>query len=304
MNVVEFENVTRAYPKKVMALRGVTLALPEGTVCGLVGRNGAGKTTLLRMIPALLHPTEGVVRVFGLDPWEAQEEVKRQTGYLSENEVLPNTVRIRDMTDLCASLYPKWDAPMAGDLLARFGLEPDRKLGALSKGQKRQVGLLCAVCHKPRLLVLDEPAGGLDPVARREFLEVVINLLADAGSTVIFSSHILSDLERVAQRLVVLHEGLILLDRPVDELKENVCRVEIAGEKIPSGAKDLLAGRKGCFHVVQKDSSPLKVTLECAPDEATEFLKKLLPEAPDIRAGSAVTLSLEDIFIELTGGRP
>jgi ABC-2 type transport system ATP-binding protein len=301
MNVVEFENVTRAYPKKVMALRGVTLALPEGAVCGLVGRNGAGKTTLLRMIPALLHPTDGVVRVFGLDPWESQEEVKRQTGYLSENEVLPNTVRIRDMTDLCASLYPNWDARMAGDLLARFGLEPGRKLGALSKGQNRQVGLLCAVCHKPRLLVLDEPAGGLDPVARREFLEVVINLLADAGSTVIFSSHILSDLERVAQRLVVLHEGLILLDRPVDELKENICRVEVAGG-IPAGAKELLSGRKGCFHAVQKDGA-LRITLACAPDEATEFLKRLLPEAPDIRAGNAVALSLEDIFIELTGGR-
>ena len=95
MNVVEFENVTRAYPKKVMALRGVSLVLPEGTICGLVGRNGAGKTTLLRMIPALLHPTEGTVRVFGLDPWEAQEEVKIQTGYLSENEVLPSTVRIK-----------------------------------------------------------------------------------------------------------------------------------------------------------------------------------------------------------------
>jgi ABC-2 type transport system ATP-binding protein len=303
MDIVEFENVTRAYPKKVMALRGVTLALPEGTVCGLVGRNGAGKTTLLRMIPALLHPTEGVVRVFGLDPWESQEEVKKQTGYLSENEVLPNTVRIRDMTDLCASLYPNWDRRMAVELLARFGLDSDRKLGALSKGQKRQVGLLCAVCHKPRLLVLDEPAGGLDPVARREFLEVVINLLADAGSTVIFSSHILSDLERVAQRLVVLHEGLILLDRPVDELKENVCRVEVAGEKIPPGARDLLTGRKGCFHVVQKDGA-LKVTLQCAPDEATEFLKSLLPESPDIRAGNAVALSLEDIFIELTGDRP
>ena len=302
MNVVEFENVTRAYPKKVMALRGVSLVLPEGTICGLVGRNGAGKTTLLRMIPALLHPTEGVVKVFGLDPWEAQEEVKKQIGYLSENEVLPNTVRIRDMTELCASLYPKWDAVMAGDLMARFGLEPDRKLGALSKGQKRQVGLLCAVCHKPRLLVLDEPAGGLDPVARREFLEVVVNLLADAGSTVIFSSHILSDLERVAQRLVVLHEGLVLLDRPVDELKENVCRVEIAGG-IPPGAKELLNARKECFHVVQKDGA-LKVTLQCAPDEAGDFLKRLLPEAPDIRFGSAVALGLEDIFVELTGGRP
>jgi ABC-2 type transport system ATP-binding protein len=205
------------------------------------------------------------------------------------------------MTDLCASLYPNWDARMAGDLLARFALEPDRRLGALSKGQKRQVGLLCAVCHKPRLLVLDEPAGGLDPVARREFLEVVIALLADAGSTVLFSSHIMTDLERVAQRLVVLHEGRILLDRSVDDLKENVCRVEVAGERIPPGAKELLSGRKGCFHVVQKDGL-LKATLECAPDEATAFLKRLLPEAPDVRAAGAVTLNLEDIFIELTGG--
>ena len=300
MNAVKFENVTRAYPRKIMALRGVTLALPEGTVCGLVGRNGAGKTTLLRMIPALLHPTDGTVRVFGLDPWESQEEVKRQTGYLSEDETLPPTVRIRDMTDLCASLYPNWDAGMAGDLLGRFGLDPGRKLGALSKGQKRQVGLLCAVCHRPRLLVLDEPAGGLDPVARREFLEVVINLLADTGSTVIFSSHILSDLERVAQRLVVLHEGLILLDRSVDDLKENVCRVELAGG-VPPRTRELLSGRKGCFHVVQKNGT-LKATLECPPAEATDFLNRLVPEAPEIRAAGAMALTLEDIFIELTGG--
>ena len=302
MNVVEFENVTRIYPKKIMALRGVTLALPEGSVCGLVGRNGAGKTTLLRMIPALLHPTEGAVRVFGLDPWESQEEVKKDIGYLSENETLPNAVRIKDMTDLCASIYPTWDRAMADDLIGRFALDPRRTMGALSKGQKRQVGLLCAVCHKPRLLVLDEPAGGLDPVARREFLEVVVGLLADAGSTVIFSSHILSDLDRIARRLVILHQGLILLDRPVDDLKENICRVEVIGG-FPPGAAKALGARKDCFNLVEKDGA-LRVTLQCAPSEATEFLKRALPDAPDIRADNAVALGLEDIFIELTGGRP
>ena len=302
MNVVEFENVIRIYPRKIMALRGVTLALPEGNVCGLVGRNGAGKTTLLRMIPALLHPTEGVVRVFGLDPWESQEEVKKDIGYLSENETLPNTVRIKDMMDLCASIYPKWDRRMAADLMGRFELEPRRTMSALSKGQKRQVGLLCAVCHKPRLLVLDEPAGGLDPVARREFLEVVIGLLADAGSTVIFSSHILTDLDRIARRLVILHQGLILLDRPVDDLKENICRVEVTGG-FPPGAATALAARRGCFNVVEKNGT-LKVTLQCAPAEATEFLRRALPEAPNIRADNVVALGLEDIFVELTGGRP
>lgn len=300
MNVVEFQGVTRLYPKKVQALRGVTLALPEGTVCGLVGRNGAGKTTLLRMIPALLHPSDGTVRVFGLDPWEAQEEVKRDLGYLSENEILPGAVRIKDMLDLCASVYPKWDAAMAAELMARFALDPRRTISTLSKGQQRQVGLLCAVCHKPRLLVLDEPAGGLDPVARREFLDVVINLLAEAGSTVLFSSHILTDLDRVAQRLVILHEGLILLDSPVDDLKENMCRVEVAGP-VPSDAAGTLAGRRGCFNVVRKDGS-LKATLQCAPEAATAFLRAALPTAPEVRAENAVPLGLEDIFVELTGG--
>ena len=272
MNIVEFERVVRIYPKNVTALRGVTLALPEGTV-----------------------------RVFGLDPWEAQEEVKRDIGYLSENETLPPTVRVKDMTDLCASIYPTWDGAMAADIMERFRLDPRRTMAALSKGQKRQVGLLCAVCHKPRLLVLDEPAGGLDPVARREFLDVVINLLADAGSTVIFSSHILSDLDRIAQRLVILHEGRVLLDRPIDELKEGICRVEVAGA--PPGAAAALAAQAGCFHVVEKDGA-LKVTLQCAPEEATAFLQRALPHAREIRAGNAAALGLEDIFVELTGGRP
>ena len=174
MNIVEFENVTRVYPKGVVALDGVTLTIPEGSIYGLIGRNGAGKTTLLRMIPALLHATEGVVRVFGKDPWEEQDEVKRDLGYLSEDDVLPGLGRIGDIIDLCAGLYPNWDGGMADNFLAHFALTRNTRIRTLSKGQKRQVGLICAVSHRPKLLVLDEPAGGLDPAARCEFLEVVI----------------------------------------------------------------------------------------------------------------------------------
>ena len=301
MSVVEFKDVTRRYGRKTVALSGINFSLAQGTVCGLVGRNGAGKTTMLRMIPALLHPTAGTVRVFGLDPWQAQEQVKRQLGYLSENEVFPPRVRIRDVTDLCASVYPGWDAGMAAELMGQFGLEPTRRLGRLSKGQKRQVGLLCAVCHKPRLLVLDEPAGGLDPVARREFLEVVIELLAAAGSTVLFSSHILSDVDRIADRLAILHEGRLLLDRPVDQLKENICRVEL-GEDLPPGTDAALAAHRDCLRAEQ-DNGRVKATLLCGPDGAADLLRSALPQLPAARVMSTVVLSLEDIFIELTGGK-
>jgi len=179
MNIVELENVTRVYPKNVTALRGVTLALPERTVCGLVGRNGAGKTTLLRMIPALLHPTEGTVRVFGLDPVEAQEDVKKGHRLSLRKRDLPLTVRIKDMTDLCASIYPRWEPRDGGGphgaLRPRPAAQRSPPSPRVSSGRSACSAPLCISrdCSS-----LDEPAGGLDPVARREFLEVVINLLA------------------------------------------------------------------------------------------------------------------------------
>jgi len=296
VNVVHFENVTRLYPKGVTALRDVSLSLPEGTVYGLVGRNGAGKTTLLRMIPALLHPTTGSVRVFDLDPWEHQETVKRNLGYLSEDDVLPARARIRDLVDLCASLYPNWDAPMAASFLDHFELDPASRIGRLSKGQKRQVGLICAVSHRPRLLVLDEPAGGLDPAARREFLEVVIDLLADAGSTVILSSHLMSDLERIAQHLLVLHRGALILDAPLDDLKENFCRAELAG---PGVTPDQLLHSPACLRAERSDSH-LTATFRCAPHALPPLLHTDFPDLHQLQLLNAVPLNLEDIFIELT----
>jgi ABC-2 type transport system ATP-binding protein len=300
VNAVEYENVTRYYGK-VRALVGLTLRVPEGTACALVGRNGAGKTTMLRMIPPLLHPSAGSVSVFGLDPWTSQEEVKLQLGYLSENEDWPATVRVRDLIDLCAGVYPTWDAKMASDLLGQFGLDPKRKMGQLSKGQKRQVGLLCAVCHKPRLLVLDEPGGGLDPAVRRSFLDVVIRLLVDSGATVLFSSHIMSDLDRVADHIAILHKGELILHAPLDELKENICRIE-AGDNLPRAAYEKLRAHRACLRAELEDGR-LRATLKCAPDKAPEVLREALPEFHEVRVTSVTAMSLEDIFIELTEDR-
>ena len=300
MNAVEFKNVTRIYPKGgVVALKDLTLSIPEGGVYGLLGRNGAGKTTLLRMIPALLHATEGTVRVFGLDPWEEQEQVKRDIGYLSEDDVMPRLARLGDILDLHASVYPDWDSGMCEGLLGQFKLERKRRMSALSKGQKRQVGLICAVSHRPKLLVLDEPAGGLDPVVRREFLEVVIELLAESGSTVILSSHLMSDLERVAGQIVLLHEGGLMLNRPLDELKENICRTEIRAHGLDV---EKLSRSQGCLRAAETDGNII-ATFECAPEAVREFVLGACPETDEVEVLRAVTLNLEDIFIELTGSQ-
>jgi ABC-2 type transport system ATP-binding protein len=296
-NAVEFENVSRFYGK-VRALSGLTMSVPEGSVCALVGRNGAGKTTMLRMIPALIHPTTGKVRVFGLDPWRAQEEVKVRLGYLSESEEWPSQVRAQDVIDLCANLYPTWDKAMAEGLVGQFAINPRARLGALSKGQRRQVGLLCAVCHRPKLLVLDEPGGGLDPAVRRSFLEVVIKLLADSGSTVLFSSHIMSDLDRVADHIAILHWGELLLHKPVDELRENTCRVEIS-DSLTAAHRDRLASQSACLKATLKEGR-LRATLRCSPEAAGEYLQGVFPDLPAARQASVAAMTLEDIFIELT----
>ena len=296
MNVVEFDSVWRTYRGGVTALRDLTLAIPQGRIYGVLGRNGAGKTTLLRMIPALLHPTRGTVRVFGADPWE-REEVKQDIGYLSESEAILGYLRVRDLVELCADLYRKWDGGMAAEFLARFGLDPGRRMKRLSKGQRRQVGLMLAVCHRPKLLVLDEPAGGLDPVARRGFLGEVLDLLAESGSTILFSSHILSDLERIATDIVILHEGRVLLDRPLDDLKERVCRVELEADA--AERKDI-AETWGVMAAREQDGR-LTAVVPCAAAEAADWVAAREPSPGRPRVVYSSAMGLEDLFIELTG---
>ena len=302
MNLIDCRAVTRYFSGGVTALDRVDFFVPEGAVYGLVGRNGAGKSTLLRMLPGLLQPSKGEVRVFGLDPWQEPVEVKRQLGYLSESEAHPPTLKVRHLTELHASVYPKWDPAMATRLLEQFGLRPEYRLSRLSKGQKRQVGLMLTVCHRPRLLVLDEPASGLDPATRREFLEVIIRLLVDTGSTVLFSSHILSDLERVADHLAILHQGYMLLQKPLDEIKENICRAVL----------DVGADREAVLARLDAESDCLRVTVHEGACEAILLWRpeEIEPKLHQVFSGSTVPvvrqktlLTLEDIFIELTRDR-
>jgi ABC-2 type transport system ATP-binding protein len=292
MSIVAFAGVTRTYAASD-ALRGVDLTIDRPQVVGLLGRNGAGKSTLLRMIPPLIHPTRGTVRVFGSDPWQAQETNKLRLGYLSDSDVHPAGLRIEDLFRLCSEVYPTWDQALVDRFAGRFGLVQKLVIAFLSKGQQRQVGLLCAVGHRPELLVLDEPAGGLDPVARRDFLSVVIEVLADSGGTVLFASHLFGDVERLAERIVILHQGRVLVDQPSERRQAEACRIELPWA---DATRDRLQGWAACARV-ERTGDRLVGTLRVAPAEASARVASELGSAPlDVQP-----IGLEDLFVALTG---
>jgi ABC-2 type transport system ATP-binding protein len=296
MKVVEFENIHRAYQRDVDVLHGISFTIEAGQVVGLLGRNGAGKTTLIRIAMGMIEPQQGAVRLFGLDPRAKPVEVKRRIGYVSEDQILPPFLRVREVIALHRNLFPTWDDPLASEIGARFQLPLNDRIGKLSKGQARQVALLCAIAHRPELLLLDEPAGGLDPAARREFLETSIELLNASGATILFSSHYMNDVERMAGRVVLIHEGRLLVDRELDLLREEHCVV-----RLPHTAqltRERVFALPGCLGV-RRRTDAWHAVFALSPDGAHELIQRQLGMA-GVRCQS---VGLEEMFIELVGGQ-
>jgi ABC-2 type transport system ATP-binding protein len=224
--LVELRRVTRRFGDKT-ALDEVSLTVPRGGVFGLIGGNGAGKTTLIKHLLGLLQAQAGTVRVFGLDPVANPVGVLGRIGYLSEDRDLPNWMRVRELMRYTQAFFPTWDDAYAEELRQAFDLDPNAKVKNLSRGQRARAGLLVALAHRPELLLLDEPSSGLDPVVRRDILGAIIRTIAEEGRTVLFSSHLLDEVERVADRVAIIHQGRIVLTAGMDELKETHRRVTL-----------------------------------------------------------------------------
>ena len=225
-SVVEIRNVTRRFGHKT-ALDNVSLTLPAGTVLGLVGENGAGKTTLIRHVMGLLRAEQGTVRVFGLDPVLEPVKVLSRIGYLSEEPDLPAWMRVHELIRYIAAFYPTWDAQYAAQLQQDFALDLSARIKHLSKGQRARAGLLCALAYRPDLLVLDEPSSGLDPIVRRDILSAIIRTIADEGRTVLFSSHLLSEVERVSDRIAMIKNGRIVFCDTTQAVRDAHTRITI-----------------------------------------------------------------------------
>lgn len=228
-SVVSVTHLTRTFGKK-RALNDVTFTVARGTVFGLVGENGAGKSTLIKHLLGLLRAEAGTVRMFGLDPVIAPTEVLGRIGYLSEQPDLPGWMRVDELLRYTQAFYPKWDTGYAEELRDRFALDPAARIKTLSKGQHAKLGLIAAQAHRPDLLLLDEPSSGLDPIVRRDILEAIIRTVTEEGRTVIFSSHLLDEIERVSDHLAMLHQGTLRLCEPLSAVKERHCRIALRFE--------------------------------------------------------------------------
>ncbi|HLJ09652.1 MAG TPA: ABC transporter ATP-binding protein [Planctomycetaceae bacterium] len=284
--IIDIRRVTRKFDNN-MALDDVTLSVPRGGVFGLIGGNGAGKTTLIKHVLGMLKAQSGTVQVFGLDPVQNPVGTLGRIGYLSEDRDLPNWMRVGELMRYTQAFFPSWDEAYAEELRVAFDLDNNAKVKTLSRGQRARTGLLVALAHRPELLILDEPSSGLDPVVRRDILGAIIRTIAEEGRTVFFSSHLLDEVERVADRVAIIHQGRIMLTASMDELKETHRRVTLRFNQ-------------------SLDRAPLLVgTLSCA-GEGPEWTYVCRGESEQLkRAAEAIgatvvgdaSLTLDEIFV-------
>ena len=281
------ENVTRRFGR-LLALNGVSFEIPRGCVFGLVGENGAGKTSLIKMMLGLLKPQSGGVRVFGKDPIQDPEGVLSQIGYLSEERDLPDWMKIWELLRYTRAFYPNWDDAYAQELVNTFGLDLNARIGKLSRGQRAQAGLVAALSYRPPLLLLDEPSSGLDAAVRRDILGAIIRTVAEEGRTVLFSSHLLDEVERVADHIAMIHQGKLVLNGPLDEVRAAHQRVVLRGVSgTPALPGQLSAEAQGAEWIVITHG-PADAARAAAHAAGAEILDMALP-------------SLEDIFVARVG---
>ena len=273
------------------ALHDIDLELPTGQVMGLVGVNGAGKSTLLRMLMGLLRADGGEVEVLGQRLPQAQVAVKRDIGYASDDMRLYRGQTLRWHMDFIRGIYPGWDEDYAQDLLKRFDLKPQQRLGGFSHGQRVKALLLLIFARHPRLLLLDEPTTGLDPVARGEVLDALADVLRDEERSILFSSHNTADIEQIADSITFLHRGGIVASRDKESFLDGWRRILCRGE-----ATDALRRLPGMALV--RDSAPM-VELKTGAFDATT-----LPalQALGLTVEAVETMALEDIFVTTVHG--
>jgi ABC-2 type transport system ATP-binding protein len=291
-SVVRVEGLSRRFGR-TMALDGVSIDVPRGVVFGLVGENGAGKTTLIKHLLGLLKAQTGTVRIFGLDPVCEPVGVLARVGYLSEDRDVPDWMRLSELLRYLPAFYPSWDAAYAEDLRRQFDLDPRARIKTLSQGQRARVGLLAALAYRPELLVLDEPSTGLDPIVRREILSAIIRTIAEEGRTVFFSSHLLDEVERVADQVALIDRGRIMLCEPLEAIKAAHRRLTLRFDDSLSAPPSVLGATRW----------------EGFGREWTAVCRGSIEELHDQTAGLGVRIieehvpSLDEIFVARVGSR-
>jgi ABC-2 type transport system ATP-binding protein len=278
----------------LQALAGLDLRVPRGAICGLLGRNGAGKTTTIKVLLGMVRPTTGRASVFGLAATEAKAsiEIRRRAAFVSEDKDLYGGVTVGELVRFTAPFYPQWRADRANEYLAAFELRSDATIKQLSRGMRTKLALLLALSTGAELLILDEPMSGLDPAAIEQVLKIIVSQAARDGTTVLFSSHQLADVEQIADRVAIVDRGRIVVDGALDDLRDAYRRVQFVFE---GAAPDAVFKTKGVVSL-RREGRVLSVLCRASEANVVAEARALNPAAVDV-----LPVSLKEIFLETVG---
>lgn len=296
--IIEASDLTKTFDGGQIGVNGLDLKVCRGSVYGLIGRNGAGKTTVLRLIMGLLKPDHGHCRVLGHELRHAPREVRAKVSYVSQSQQAPGWMTLAELCRYVSHFYDTWDLNFARSLAGKWDLKWDRQLARMSGGEQRKVSILLAFASRPEVVVLDEPVAGLDPISRRQLIDEIVGMIAfREGCTVLFSTHLIGDLERIAEHIGIMDRGRIVSSSRLDDLQNTTKRVQVIfdaecpprGFVVPGAVWTEVAGP-----VV---TAVVRLMSDTQLDEVRQM--------PGVRL-QVFSLGLEDIFIEMfrdAGGR-
>ncbi len=291
--IIELSKVSKSFGR-TKALDDVDFAVRPGRIIGLLGANGAGKSTLLRTIIGLYLPDRGSVVTFGCKARDLGPRELARIGYVHQEGELLNWMTVGQLLRYVSAYYPSWNKDLEQRYIIDFAVNTGARVGSLSPGERQKVAILIAIGFEPELLILDEPASALDPIARARFLDLLLELIQTAGRTIVISSHILSDVEKVIDHVVIMDHGRIIRDSPFDDLREEFCRVRVTGLHGPLPAHLPFAG---VLHCQRSDSEALLTVRDQSPDCIEQQARAIDCEA------EIQPLPLEDIYRLVVEGK-
>ena len=287
-DTVAASNLNKTFGAK-QVLKDISFGVSPGDVIGVLGKNGAGKTTLLELMLGFTLPTSGAIKVFGHESLRMSGDIKSRVGFVPQQDELLDQLTVADQLRVIASFYPRWDFALIDRLCTEWGVDVNARIKGMSVGERQKLSILLAFGHQPELLILDEPVASLDPIARRQFLEQLLTISTDGQRAIVFSSHIVSDIERLANRIWILKEGRLDWQGDLDSLKESIVRLHIrgSGEELPQFRIP------GVINVRRDGAFATAVVRDWTP-EAQEALETSASVQVEVE-----TLGLEEIFVEL-----
>ncbi|CUN03448.1 ATP-binding cassette domain-containing protein [Turicibacter sanguinis] len=259
-HAINVKGLTKNYPN--FSINNINLVVPKGYIVGLIGENGAGKSTTIKSILNLINKDSGSIEVFGLDHSKYELEIKQRIGIVFDESHFPDQLKAKDINTMMKNIYQNWDTPLFNQYLKQFKLPENQIIKEFSRGMKMKLSLATALAHHPKLLILDEPTSGLDPIVRNEILDIFLDFIQDEEHSILISSHITSDLEKIADYITFIHEGNIIFSKSKDALLNDYVIIKCREQELTQiDPIDIIHSKKTgqIYEILVKDKQKMEI---------------------------------------------